>query len=418
MLPKSKLPVDILAKIAFAIPDAEDVFAFLEALYPYDLLGPLECLYQLWLECDQSDLWPSLCLKPWTLESELCSAYEAIAKYYSIVELDDFYNVEWLKKYVNPMAQIEWRINHFPVAMEIVDAWSDLTITWLYVDLMGGSNFPWKELLQRLPHLTSLEVRDDFVDLSDLYEFVATSKQITQLQIIPSNEPMKDSHVACLTQWLRHQPVELFACTSGQFSALQSHAKQAFYQAMFNCPTLVKLELTICDLNDVDFAKMTLVMKTLSLTYCLSNARAIESLAKGLEGSKIEYLLLTDDFDSKIHIVEALMRVLPYTSIKYLALSGAHFTPPQLARRLAITIQSNHTIRELVLNETNVSFTDLGLLIQGITYPGRRAKTTTIKWTSPVELVVNSRSVESLVEFAFQRGCQFVHEAADPCLQE
>ncbi|KAG9397807.1 hypothetical protein AC1031_016601 [Aphanomyces cochlioides] len=311
--------------------------------------------------------------------------------------------------------------------MEIVDDWSDFRITWLYVDLMGGSNFPWKELLQRLPHLTSLEVRNDVVDLSDLYEFVATSKQITQLQIIPSNEPMKASHVACLTEWLRHQPVELFACTSGQFSALHNHAKQAFYQAMFNCPTLVKLELTICDLNDVDFAKMTLVMKTLSLTYCLPNARAIESLARGLEGSKIESLVLTDDFDSKIHSVEALMRVLPHTSIKYLALSGmemqdprwcdvvvhlercnvetlilgARFMPPQLARRLAITIQSNHTISELVLNETNVSFTDLEVLIQSITYPGRRVKTTTIKWTSRVELVLS-----------------IVHEAAESWLQE
>ncbi|CAK4287760.1 unnamed protein product, partial [Aphanomyces euteiches] len=49
--------------IAFAIPDAADLFAFLEVLRPYDNLGPLEQLYQLGLTASHADLWPTLCTK-------------------------------------------------------------------------------------------------------------------------------------------------------------------------------------------------------------------------------------------------------------------------------------------------------------------------------------------------------------------
>ncbi|CAK4090726.1 unnamed protein product, partial [Aphanomyces euteiches] len=48
----SLLPVDVIVNIAFSIPIAADLFAFLEALRPYNLLGPLEHLYQLGKQLD------------------------------------------------------------------------------------------------------------------------------------------------------------------------------------------------------------------------------------------------------------------------------------------------------------------------------------------------------------------------------
>ncbi|CAK4700515.1 unnamed protein product, partial [Aphanomyces euteiches] len=125
---RSLPPVDIIIKIAFCIPDTADLFAFLEALRPYNLLGPLEHLYQLGMRLERSFyLWPCLRLPP-SLH-DWSQPYEAIAKYYSKVIIYDFKHATWLKHHLNPTVKIEWVVKSFPAPWEIPkDTW-ELRIT-------------------------------------------------------------------------------------------------------------------------------------------------------------------------------------------------------------------------------------------------------------------------------------------------
>ncbi|CAK5191721.1 unnamed protein product, partial [Aphanomyces euteiches] len=74
----AKLPIEVLVKIVFSIPDAAEMLAFLELLRPYVTLGPLEYLYQLGCSMDHDDLWPTLLLCEETLETLSGTPHEAI----------------------------------------------------------------------------------------------------------------------------------------------------------------------------------------------------------------------------------------------------------------------------------------------------------------------------------------------------
>ncbi|CAK4657821.1 unnamed protein product, partial [Aphanomyces euteiches] len=126
------VPVDVVIKIAFAIPDAKDLFAFLEALRLCIDLGPLEHLYQLCLKQDHFDVWPALKLTSAARDKLSLPHYESIAKYYSRVIVNDArFSVEWLRTHLNSMATIEWNAGEIPVTEENLDEWQDLRITGL-----------------------------------------------------------------------------------------------------------------------------------------------------------------------------------------------------------------------------------------------------------------------------------------------
>ncbi|CAK4706103.1 unnamed protein product, partial [Aphanomyces euteiches] len=117
--------------IAFAIPDAADLFAFLEVLRPYDNLGPLEQLYQLGLTASHADLWPILCTKSSVLGTPECYLYEAVLKMYANVRVENFSadQVIWLETHVNPTTEITWRSNEEQVKFTPRDNWYELRIT-------------------------------------------------------------------------------------------------------------------------------------------------------------------------------------------------------------------------------------------------------------------------------------------------
>ncbi|KAG9402890.1 hypothetical protein AC1031_006436 [Aphanomyces cochlioides] len=160
----SLLPVDVIVKIAFSIPVAADLFAFLVALRPYNLQGPLEHLYQLGLKLDRSFyLWPCLLLPP-SLE-EWSTSYEAIAKYYSKVVIEYLGQATWLKKHLNPQTKIEWDVDEFPTSVsEIADEAWDLRITRVHHGFNYNPISSGKEILSRLQHLTSLTVYDKYTN--------------------------------------------------------------------------------------------------------------------------------------------------------------------------------------------------------------------------------------------------------------
>ncbi|CAK4339510.1 unnamed protein product, partial [Aphanomyces euteiches] len=162
------LPIDVVVKLAFAIPNGNDLFALIEALRPYMDLGPLEHLVQLSLIHPPSEVWPSLKLSAVMTDATSIASSEAIAKYYSHVIVDDSWNdVEWLKTNLAPEATIQWCVNRFPTTIDSMDSWTNLRITVLIPTLNSDTPAIWKYMLPRLHSLTCLHVEADSEGLDD-----------------------------------------------------------------------------------------------------------------------------------------------------------------------------------------------------------------------------------------------------------
>ncbi|KAG9399795.1 hypothetical protein AC1031_011218 [Aphanomyces cochlioides] len=219
------LPVDLMAKIAFFIPDPEDSITL----------------------------------------------YESIAKYYSRVVVDDsWYSVDWLKKHLNPMATIEWMAEEFPVTLENIDDWADLPITRLYLSIESDTPQTWKKVLPRMHHLKSLSIANSSGDLDDIYKMVAMSAQITELEVNPSDFEVGNAELRHLIEWFYCQPVRVYADCFMNWKLLDYDLRQELREVMFNCPTLDRLALTDCDFDDMDFSKFSISMNTLQLyEFCL-----------------------------------------------------------------------------------------------------------------------------------------------------
>ncbi|CAK4967797.1 unnamed protein product, partial [Aphanomyces euteiches] len=155
----SMLTVDVVMNIAFAIPDAADILAFLEVLRPFDNLGPLEQLYQLGLTTSHADLWPILYIKSSVLGTPKCYLYEAVLKMYSNVTVENFSadQVVWLETHLNPTTELTWFTNDDGDKFKPRDNWYELRTTCLMHYSEEYSDFEWKSVLPRLRHLRSLE---------------------------------------------------------------------------------------------------------------------------------------------------------------------------------------------------------------------------------------------------------------------
>ncbi|KAG9397791.1 hypothetical protein AC1031_016641 [Aphanomyces cochlioides] len=392
----SMLPMDVVMKIAFAIPDADDLFAFLEVLSPLNNLGPLEDLYQLSKSNDHEDLWPTLCLGPSTPDTSCRSSFEAITKLYLHVAVEDTCDAQWLLEHLNSIATVEWTINTLSAIKELPDGWFDLPITRLIVNCGYDTTTGWKDLLERLSHLTSLAVHNGG-DVDDIFEFLATSNQIREFQIANEFLDMTGSNQINLTKWFLNQPVRVFECTSGGWP----YRGDAIYRAMFNCPTLDRLMLSSWDLSDVDFTHLTFEMQTLELHNSFWDSNLLKSLASRLEGSKVIHLQLHGNLDDTNFVgIESLLQVLPKTRIKSLDLTSLSLSDANwckfahriekctldklllrvlnwsstVAGNLANAIRNNQTIYELDLDSRNLSTHDLRLLIESVAHPHRSVR--------------------------------------------
>ncbi|KAG9399958.1 hypothetical protein AC1031_011424 [Aphanomyces cochlioides] len=111
------LPIDIVVKVAFFIPDWSTVLVQLDALRPAGVLGPLEHLWQLKaLGWSEYDLWPRLDLVRMT---DAHFHVEGIAKYYSNIVVTNDAHPEWLRDYVSPTTCIHWMELHYCKGTEV-----------------------------------------------------------------------------------------------------------------------------------------------------------------------------------------------------------------------------------------------------------------------------------------------------------
>ncbi|KAH9117294.1 hypothetical protein AeMF1_008918 [Aphanomyces euteiches] len=206
---KDMLPVDVILKIAFLLPDLKEVLALLDTLRPFIAFGPLEDLYQLSLTHDHSSLWPRLTLDCSMNDTMSITLYESIVKLYShVLVVDSWYSVDWLKKHLNPMATIA---TEFPVTIDHLDDWVDLRLSRLNLLIEEGKPETWKMVLPRMRHLRSLRTECFSGNLGDVYAIVAKSSQITELQIKPIGFELYKAeavHLRYLIEWFLANPFE------------------------------------------------------------------------------------------------------------------------------------------------------------------------------------------------------------------
>ncbi|CAK4668106.1 unnamed protein product [Aphanomyces euteiches] len=435
----AKLPIEVLVKIVFSIPDAAEMLAFLELLRPYVTLGPLEYLYQLGCSMDHDDLWPTLLLCEETLETLSGTPYEAIVQYYPnlIIEFEGTEAIEWLRTHLNPRTSIEWCVNDVPAAVENVHFWANMRITKASIMIENETESMWKNLLPRLDHVVALHVAEEFGNLEDIYAYVAESKQVTEFEIYShSGYAIRRSDVVHLIKWFRRQPVKVYESWFTNWSALDWKLRQECCEVMLNCPTLERLRLSDCYLDDMDFSRFRFSTKSLWLDAFDSDN--LVSIARQLEGSGLKSLSLTDAFDDEGNFegIKSLLTALPQSSITILSITEVDLSNKDwcklthllqkchlesleveiavmtsaLARSFAKAIQKNRSICEFHLCKCDIAVENLKILIRSISDVNRHVQSKQIKWTTLESKKIKDADVRSLEEFATECGCDFVHD--------
>ncbi|KAF0723439.1 hypothetical protein Ae201684P_006916 [Aphanomyces euteiches] len=270
------MPVDVILKIAFSIPNAADFFAFLESLHPYGVLGPLEHLYQLSLTQRQSELWPNLKIYSMALKQERRTHYEIIAKYYPKVMLDDILNVQWVKK-----LDIQKIVLALYNQCVDIDDWIHLPVTEFSWISFFDFTKTWTRVLPQFNHLTTLKVstRDGYV-FNEVCAFAAKSERLIHLEINYGFERVTSLAAQSLIEWF-HRPVQFFSFAGPGWSGIDDNdLKQEFYRAMFNCPTLQTLKLHRCSLKDLNLSQLDFSIKSLLVQRCHVNRLFLKSLTE------------------------------------------------------------------------------------------------------------------------------------------
>ncbi|KAH9116095.1 hypothetical protein LEN26_012937 [Aphanomyces euteiches] len=432
------LPIDIIIKIAFVIPDATDLFAFLEAFRPYLALGPLEHLVQLSLTHKYSDFWPWLRLSS-SLGELSMPLIAPIAKFYANVLVDDtWHDVEWLKAYLSPVAKIEWCVNGFPTTIDRIDAWTDLPISSLKLTVSSDSPANWKDVLFRLHNLTCLHLDADCDDLGDIFDFVAKSERITEFKIYSYGaHHTTERDLENLIEWFRRQPVRVFDAELLAWGHHDLSLRQQFCEAMFNCSTLDSLRLLEhSNFEGINFSRLTFPMKTLRLHNETVTADALRSLSGQLEGSKLTHLEVMDCIEG----AESLFRILPRTCIKSLNFHGfyidddgwctltplfencgleslllgtQHFSK-NVIESLAAVMQRNTTISELFLVSETLDSSSFQVLIDSFSHPSRLVTKRRLKIVTLPLGMMESSTIVSFAVVAAANDCDFEHSRLQP----
>ncbi|KAH9088917.1 hypothetical protein LEN26_019367 [Aphanomyces euteiches] len=317
---------------------------------------------------------------------------EAIIKYYSrvIVEVT-WHDVEWLKIHLNHETSIEWRVKRVPETIHRLDAWTDLRITSLRLEVNDRSYSVWKEVLPRLHYLTTLQVKDVDGDMGDLYEIVTNSSQITEFKALEIGIYQLDKRdLVNLIAWFRRQPVRVFEAEVLNWGYLDNDLRQTLCEAMFNCPTLDSLRIIEDSyFEGIDFTKFTFLMQRLRLLSQMTSD-TVRSFSYQLEHSNLNFLELADYDDENVEGAQLLLQVLPCTSIKHLNFIALQMTPENWCKlappfencgleslllvtegfssdfihALAAAMHKNHTISELYLSTHSIDLPTLDVFIQ------------------------------------------------------
>ncbi|KAG9403208.1 hypothetical protein AC1031_005857 [Aphanomyces cochlioides] len=247
------------------------------------------------------------------------------------------------------------------------------------------------------------------------------------------NNQVKESNVLDLVTWLCSKPVQKFSfdgCYSWEHISIA--VRQKFYEAMVNCPTMDELTLNTTGANGLDFSKFTFSMRSLDIWH--PNCHFIESMAGRLEGSRVTDLKIFGCHAREKSAYEALLEVLPKTSMKSLRwhnikLDQEHwreFVPllakcpverltlcieklhSEIAQSIAMALEQNESICELDLTGSTVAMKDFEPLIKSMTHPSRPVKKKRSKWMQRHRHAVRVKPLAMLKQLVEDRGGEFL----------
>ncbi|KAF0717549.1 hypothetical protein As57867_002221, partial [Aphanomyces stellatus] len=339
-----RLPSEIVHRIALYIPHADDFFNLLDALSDaLDRGSPFEKLWRL-SETDgmrRGDLWPALHVRQ-LRDPGTADAIRAVVDLFPLAHVHGTSDVT-LARRCTGASSIAWYGDCVQWDMVSNDWVADFALLPIIeLDQSSTNAYDMDGFFHVLPRLSSslrsLRLYESLVnDTDDLFEFIGrshlTSLVLDQvhyddyniMECIGSTDleyyravDIGDDEAEHLVSWLTTMPVERV-----EFNKIDAPASaQAFYRALFYCPTLQHLAYTYSQLDglaSVDFAS-PLPMATLDLSGNGLNSTSIKGLCRGLRSSNVVSLDLSHnilDYES----VQALVECLPFTRIRELKLN-------------------------------------------------------------------------------------------------
>ncbi|KAF0685467.1 Aste57867_22646 [Aphanomyces stellatus] len=301
------LPRDVLVQIILWVEDTKSFFSFLDALHKAGTCGPLQPLWQLGLLHTHEDLWPRLRLSSQMLERSR-ERLEAILQYIPHVEILWAEDIDWLCQHLSPSMYVKW---HAPMPLGNDDQsnwfakWAQLPLNNViqYSHPITRETSPdFFDALRHCHHLVRLSLKG-YVDIATVFELAASSTQLMKLDLSggmgPSNKAvLTDLVVTDAMQWLAKAPVRKFRLSRWRWDPQVDVATQeAFYSALFRCPTLTVLDFSMCHLGSLDLTTLVIppALHKLRFISCCLSPDQISSLAEGLAGSSLQTLRIRGD---------------------------------------------------------------------------------------------------------------------------
>ncbi|KAF0731353.1 hypothetical protein Ae201684P_006987 [Aphanomyces euteiches] len=353
------------------------------------------------------------------------ASYEAIAKNYSTVIVDDNVDLAWFKTYLDPRVKIELTLTNFVESIERLEDWADLCVT-------GISHSFSSDTWYRSQNLTAQSDLAGKDILDSIFAFAAKSTELRKLRVFLDFHAITTSNLGNIIEWFYRQPVQVLELTGGCWRAVDNAMKHRFYQTILNCTTLDKLKLDCIDLWFLKFVSFTLSARSLQLFTFDMDSEMARALSRRLQGSRVKHLTIEFYSGNSVDGLRCLLQDLDRTSIEHLEFSGlsidvetwcelvpliansplkiltlnaARFDSKFLSM-FAKAIQNNHTMYELDLSTTCIANNDLQLLIQAFTHSSRQLATKRIKLLQSIH-AIDTLTVHSLKLLAATCGGEF-----------
>ncbi|KAH9096848.1 hypothetical protein LEN26_017257 [Aphanomyces euteiches] len=256
--------------------------------------------------------------------------------YYKHVEISACFDLDWLGRFVHPEACVFW--NGLPFQMhdvEDIKSWYSQWTTSLRISRLTTGQFVTADFVSILPQLQHLEALHynamtiGLAVVAAIFE-MAHLPRVAQLVELDLNNESSDevwinaTVLSNVIAWLTTSPVRRFRILNWYWDpdvADDSTLIQAFYSALFNCPTLDTLDINDCELSAAAFEGATLWMRELVLTSCQMDELCLDSLSHRLATSDCQVMELTIENNDTLGM-ERIFDILPATRIRKLVWNG------------------------------------------------------------------------------------------------
>ncbi|KAF0685469.1 Aste57867_22648 [Aphanomyces stellatus] len=328
-------------------------------------------------------------------------------------------DIDWLGEHLPPSPVVEW-CARFPDYTSTVRGqrvslvewffkWAHLPLTHIHLrnqsETRSEATYVTRNVapylyfvLPRCRNVVSLDLAG-LLDLAAIFELATSSTKLESLRISSMNVPFLSIQIVRQAiQWLTSTRVRMFWFSKWTWDpTVDPSLQNAFLAALFQCPTMINLSLTYCNLSQLNSEACTTLstsLEILTLTSCQLSSSCLVGLAHGLPKSNVVQLHLEgmDEADpatrhaSFQHVLAAvahskvttltLERCIDNDTVVYI---GPWLAQTQLrdvsfvengvmdsgAVALAKVLQGNTSIRRLNLDANNLTVQGVVALLEG-----------------------------------------------------